>query len=92
MPKGAPSTKSPAKATEVGQEPEAAVEAEEVPVVLHVATLSRYEKDKVKRAVLPKPTSGKCDVPSDISEMWNSPQGRQKLFTMWCKSGGVKVD
>ncbi len=73
-----------------GDEPEDH-EEEEVPSVLHVATMTRNEKDKVKRIVTPKPTTGNLAVPRDIFEMWQSEKGKEKLFSMWCKSGGVKA-
>ena len=71
---------------ELGEE-----EQEEFPTVLHVATMTRNDKNKVKRIVMPKPNSGKLDVPKDIMEMWNSEKGREKLFEMWAKSGGMKA-
>ena len=63
----------------------------EVPLVLHVATMTKYEKDKVKRIVTPKPTTGNLAVPRDIYEMWQTEKGKEKLLNMWCKSGGVKA-
>ena len=61
------------------------------PVILHVATMSRSEMSKVKRIVQPKPYSGKLEVPKDIMNMWNTPKGKEQLFQMWAKSGGVKA-
>ena len=61
------------------------------PVILHVATMSRSEMNKVKRIVQPKPYSGKLEVPKDIMAMWNTPKGKEQLFKMWAKSGGVKA-
>lgn len=61
------------------------------PVVLHVATMSKNEREKVKRLVTPKSTTGNLTVPRDIYEMWETPQGKEKLLSMWCKSGGVKA-
>ena len=34
---------------------------------------------------------GKVEVPQDIAEMWNAPGGKEKLFQLWAKSGGIKV-
>lgn len=62
----------------------------EQPAVLHVDTLSKYEKDKVKRIVTPKATTGRLEVPQDVFELWQTPKGKEKLLSMWCKSGGVK--
>ena len=62
----------------------------EEPIVLHVSTLSKSEKDKIKRIVTPKATTGRLDVPKDIYELWQTNQGKEKLFAMWTKSGGVK--
>ena len=69
---------------------EADVNGEE-PVALHVATLSRYEKEKVRRIVCPKQNTGRLEVPDDVHQLWNTPQGKEKLFSLWCKSGGVKA-
>lgn len=60
------------------------------PIILHVATLSRNEKDKIKRIVTPKATTGRLEVPQDIFDLWKTPKGKEKLFALWCKSGGVK--
>ena len=62
----------------------------EEPIVLHVSTLTKSEKDKIKRIVTPKATTGRLDVPKDIYELWQTNQGKEKLFAMWTKSGGVK--
>ena len=59
--------------------------------ILHVATMSKYEKDKVKRIVCPKPTTGNLAVPRDIYELWQTEKGKEKLLQMWCKSGGMKA-
>ena len=61
------------------------------PAILHVATMSRIETNKVKRIVQPKPNSGKLEVPKDIMNMWNTAKGKEQLFKMWAKSGGVKA-
>ena len=61
------------------------------PAILHVATMSRTEMSKVKRIVQPKPNSGKLEVPKDIMNMWNTAKGKEQLFKMWAKSGGVKA-
>lgn len=67
-------------------------ETEETPCVLHVATLTRNDRLKVQRIVTPKPTTGNLAVPKDIYEMWQGGDaGKQKLLSMWCKSGGVKA-
>lgn len=66
-------------------------ESEEAPQVLLAATLTRAEIMKIKRIVTPKPYTGNIEVPQDIIDMWNTEQGKQKLFALWAKSGGVKV-
>ena len=53
--------------------------------------MSRTEMSKVKRIVQPKPNSGKLEVPKDIMNMWNTAKGKEQLFKMWVKSGGVKA-
>lgn len=63
----------------------------EHPVVLDGKNLSKNEKEKVKRLCTPKRYSGKVEVPQDIAEMWNAPGGKEKLFQLWAKSGGIKV-
>ena len=60
------------------------------PVVLHVSTLSRAERERVKRIVTPKSTTGRLEVPDDVFQMWQTPKGKEQLLAMWCKSGGVK--
>lgn len=66
-------------------------EESEQPMILHLATLSRYEKDKIKRIVTPKKTTGRLEVPKDIFELWQTEKGKEQLMQMWCKSGGVKA-
>lgn len=66
-------------------------EEEEYPTVMSAESMSRAEKQKVRRACTPKSASGKLDVPQDIHELWNSAGGKEKLFAMWAKSGGVKA-
>ena len=61
------------------------------PAVLHASTLSPNEKAKVRRIVTPKPASGNLDVPKDIFQLWNTKDGKEKLFAMWAKSGGIKA-
>ena len=63
----------------------------ELPMIMTVKTLTRADKEKVRRICTPKPTSGRVEVPKDIVDMWNSDKGREKLLQIWCKSGGVKV-
>lgn len=65
--------------------------AEDAPLVLHVSTMTKNERDKVKRIVCPKPTTGNLSVPKDIYELWQTDKGKDKLLNMWCKSGGVKA-
>lgn len=65
--------------------------AEDAPLVLHVSTMTKNEKDKVKRIVCPKATTGNLAVPKDIFELWQTDKGKEKLLNMWCKSGGVKA-
>lgn len=60
------------------------------PAVMHVDTMTKYEKDKVKRIVTPKATTGRLEVPQDVFELWQTSKGKEKLLSMWCKSGGVK--
>ncbi|OLQ05856.1 hypothetical protein AK812_SmicGene10912 [Symbiodinium microadriaticum] len=63
----------------------------EVPKVLKSETLDKLEKEKIKRIVTPKKGSGNLEVPEDIFDMWrDAANGRQKIFQMWAKSGGVK--
>ena len=68
-----------------------AEQVEEEPIVLHVATMSRSDREKVRRIVTPKSTTGRLEVPKDIFELWQTEKGKEKIFSMWCKSGGVKV-
>jgi len=51
----------------------------------------RSERDKVRRICTPKSTTGRLEVPKDILQMWNTDEGREKLLSMWCKSGAVKA-
>ena len=83
---------------ETPAEPETPVEpdqgngdAEEIPNIMHVATMTKSDKDKVRRICTPKLCSGKLEVPKDIFDLWQNEKGRGKLFDMWCKSGGVKA-
>ena len=67
-------------------------EEDEVPRVLNSSTLSKAEKEKLRRIVTPKPGSGNLEVPENIFEMWeDASKGRDQIFKMWAKSGGVKV-
>ena len=64
----------------------------EAPRVLKSTTLDKLEREKVRRVVSPKKGSGTLEVPEDIFEMWkDAGKGRQTLFRMWAKAGGVKV-
>ena len=64
----------------------------EVPKVLHADNLSKLEREKVRRIVSPKKGSGNLEVPENIFEMWkDAGKGRESIFKMWAKSGGVKV-
>ena len=65
--------------------------SEFVPVVMHPTTMHCSEREKVRRICTPKSTTGRLEVPEDIFKMWNTAGGREKLFSMWCKSGGVKA-
>lgn len=67
------------------------LEPDELPVVLHVSTMSRAEKAKLKRVIQPKPNSGRLEVPKDIMLKWNSEKGKKELMDLWAKSGGVKA-
>lgn len=51
-------------------------EEEEAPVILHVATMTKSEKDKIRRIVTPKPSSGRIEVPEDVSKLWATPEGK----------------
>lgn len=53
--------------------------------------MTRADKEKVRRLVTPKPTTGNLSVPRDIFELWQTEKGKEKLLSMWCKSGGVKA-
>ena len=65
---------------------------EEAPKVLNAATMSKAEREKVRRICCPKPGSGRLEVPDNIFEMWeDAAKGRDQIFRMWAKSGGVKV-
>ncbi|CAE7313361.1 unnamed protein product [Symbiodinium sp. CCMP2592] len=65
---------------------------EEPPKVLNFHDLSKLEKEKVRRIVTPKRGSGNLEVPENIFEMWkDAGKGRDNLFRMWAKSGGVKA-
>ena len=65
---------------------------DETPKVLNFAQMSKLEKEKVRRIVSPKKATGNLEVPENIFEMWkDAGAGRDKLFRMWCKSGGVKA-
>ena len=66
-------------------------ELDDIPRVLQAGTLSKNEKQKVRRIVTPKEGSGRLEVPENIFEMWqDASKGRETLFQMWAKSGGVK--
>ena len=58
-----------------------------------MATLTRTEKQKIKRVCTPKEHSGRLEVPENIFAMWEDTAkgGRDKLFHMWVKAGGVKA-
>lgn len=63
----------------------------EYPIVMHAATMTRNEKQKVARVCTPKGSSGHLEVPQDIFKLWNSKAGKEKLYALWAKSGGVKA-
>ena len=63
----------------------------EYPVVMHGATMNRNEKQKVARVCTPKGSSGHLEVPNDIFKLWNTKAGKEKLYALWAKSGGVKA-
>ena len=64
----------------------------EYPRVLLSKTLDRNEKNKVRRICTPKSGSGNLEVPDNIFEMFqDAAKGRDTLYKMWAKSGGVKV-
>lgn len=70
---------------------ELAPEEPDIPTVMHPKDMTRSEKEKVRRICTPKSTTGRLEVPKDIHEMWNSEKGREKLLSLWCKSGGLKA-
>ncbi|CAK9101825.1 Uncharacterized protein SCF082_LOCUS47603 [Durusdinium trenchii] len=53
--------------------------------------MTRAQKEQVRRIISPKPTTGRLEVPEDITTLWNTEKGKAKLFSLWCKSGGVKA-
>ena len=60
--------------------------------MLSFSNLSKLEKEKVGRICTPKRGSGRLEVPENIFEMWKDcAKGRDNLFRMWAKSGGVKA-
>ena len=68
------------------------VERAEYPRVLDPKNLSKSEKAKIDRICRPKPGSGTLEVPENVMEMWNDiGNGRNKVFSMWAKAGGVKA-
>ena len=90
-----PHPKTPPKPKPAAEhkEPSEAEDAEdEPPKVLRASDMSKLEKEKVRRIVTPKQGSGNLEVPENIFEMWkDAGKGRDNLFRMWAKSGGVKA-
>ncbi|CAJ1341569.1 unnamed protein product [Effrenium voratum] len=86
-------TKIPKAVASQADKPQAPEEAEyDEPIqLLQSSSLSRSEREKLRRIVTPKINTGRLEVPSNIFEMWNSEKGRKKLMEMWAKSGGVKA-
>ena len=65
---------------------------DEAPRVLDAKNLSRNEKQKLRRIVMPKQGSGNLEVPENIMQMWEEAGSkRDALFSTWAKSGGVKA-
>ena len=65
---------------------------EEPPRVLLYKDMTKLEREKVRRICSPKKGSGKLEVPENVFQMWqDAAKGRESLFRMWCKSGGVKA-
>ena len=65
---------------------------DEPPKVMSFPSMTKLEKEKVRRIVTPKKGSGNLEVPENIFEMWkDAGKGRDNLFRMWAKSGGVKA-
>lgn len=64
---------------------------QELPQIMHVSSMSRNEKNRVARIVTPKKYTGRLEVPQDIFKMWQTAKGKQQLFELWAKSGGVKA-
>ncbi|CAE7318528.1 unnamed protein product [Symbiodinium sp. CCMP2592] len=65
---------------------------DEAPRVIQFKDLSKPEKEKVRRICSPKKGSGNLEVPENVFQMWQDvAKGRDTLFRMWCKSGGVKA-
>lgn len=94
-----PRAEVPATAPEVPAAPAGASEVEDnddesgntEPKVIHALTLTQNEKNKLRRIVTPKPMTGHLEVSQDIFEMWQTKDGKQKLYAMWAKAGGVKA-
>ena len=66
-------------------------EGRAAPVVLDAKALDRNEKEKIRRLVMPKKNTGHLEVPQDIMDLWNTAAGKEKLYEMWAKSGGIKA-
>ena len=79
---------TPAQQADVADEVETEVQE---PRVMHALTLPQNEKNKVRRVVTPKPMTGHLEVSQDIFNMWQTKDGKQKLYALWAKAGGVKV-
>ncbi|CAE7847162.1 unnamed protein product [Symbiodinium necroappetens] len=61
-----------------------------VPKIMSLSSMTKLEKEKVKRIVTPKRGSGNLEVPENIFEMWkDAGKGRDNLFRMWAKAGGA---
>ena len=72
--------------------PEESFCEQEAPKVLNGSDLPKKEKEKIRRVCTPKPDSGRLEVPDNIFEMWeDAAKGRETIFKMWAKSGGVKA-
>ena len=93
-PAATPTKPVPGKATvpETGSAQAPSEDEDEPPKVLNFSDMSKLEKEKVRRIVSPKKATGNLEVPENIFEMWkDAGKGRDKLFRMWCKAGGVKA-
>ena len=71
---------------------EAEQEQAQVPKILNSSSLPKTEIEKIRRICTHKRGSGKLEVPENIFEMWeDAAKGRDTIFRMWAKAGGIKA-